>query len=302
MVAYGGTERVVWWLAKGLAELGHDVAVECREGSRFPFARAVQNARPETFEAVHYFNTPAAEPTFPYVVTIGGNGRVGETFLRNTIFVSRNHAERHGATHFVHNGIDPTESQFRARKDNYLVFLAKASWKVKNVSGAIRMAAKSRHTLRIVGGSRRWANPWGAARWEGMLGGEKKRGIVAGAKGLLFPVLWHEPFGIAVIEALASGTPVLASPFGSLPELVTSDVGKICASEDEFVQAVASLSHFDPTACRLRAETHFHYRGMAEKYLAHYKTVAGGAFLHVGRVSGASRAPEHGCELGAHSG
>ncbi len=309
VVAYGGTERVVWWLAKGLSELGEDVTVGCRPGSRIPFAKTVfpDFAKPlepqvRGYDVHHLFNTPSETPSVPYVVTIEGNGKPGETFLPNTVFVSRNHAERHGSSVFVHNGIDPDEYEFRRDKEDYLVFLAKASWRVKNVSGAIRIVKKAGVPLRILGGTRWWANPFSAVKWEGMIGGEKKRKLIAGSKGLLFPVLWHEPFGIAVIEALASGSPVLATPFGSLPELVTPDVGRLCSSEAEFGEAIASLGVFDPDACRRRAVENFHYRSMAEKYLALYRRVASGESLNPGPVRGASRDPEHGCGLGAHTG
>jgi glycosyltransferase involved in cell wall biosynthesis len=310
VAAYGGTERVVWWLAKGLAERGHAVTLACLEGSSSAFAKLWHPdfrlpLEPQlgglSFDVLHYFNTPATKPSLPHVVTIGGNGKPGEKFLRNTAFVSRNHAERHGATCYVHNGIDPDEYEFRVKKDDYLLFLAKASWRVKNVSGAIRIAKAARTPLRVLGGSRWWANPFGKIRWEGMVSGEKKRGLVAGSKALLFPVLWHEPFGLAVVEALVSGTPVLATPFGSLPELVTKEVGKLCRSEAEFAEAARDLRTFPAEACRAHAIANFHYQGMAEKYEGLYRKVTAGEELNASEPA-ASLAPEHGCELPARTG
>src|SRR5688572_5172800 len=115
---YGGTERVVWWLAKGLWELGHQVTLYCAEGSTCSFAKVVpiQDEHipldPSSFDCAHYFNTPKADYDYPFVVTIGGNGKKGELYSQNTVFVSRNHAERHGAVAFVHNGVDPSEYIF----------------------------------------------------------------------------------------------------------------------------------------------------------------------------------------------
>jgi len=272
--AYGGTERVVWWLAKGLSELGVDVTLVCSPGSTCPFA-TVTTSIPPSIDLEHHFCTPSQLPQKPYLVTIEGNGKVGETFLPNTAFVSRNHAVRHGAECFVYNGLDPDDYSFREKKDDYLLFLAKASWQVKNVKGAIRIARKTGHALRIVGGSR-WYRSWRSVHWQGMLGGEEKAKWIAGARGLLFPVLWNEPFGLAVVEAMLSGTPVLASPHGSLPELVGKPAGHICHSEKEMQEWVGRLGEFSATECRDWAVDNFHFRVMAKNYVALYERILKG--------------------------
>lgn len=286
---YGGTERVVWWLAKGLSELGVRAKLVCLPGSECPFAEVLtadfrsdlEKQLPE-IEVFHHFVTPPAEPTKPYLVTIGGNGQPGETFLRNTVFVSRNHAERHAATAFVHNGIDPADYEFRDKKKDHLVFLAKASWRVKNVKGAIAIARAAGRDLHIMGGSRWWLKSWRGIHWEGMVGGAEKARWVSEAAGLLFPVLWHEPFGLAVVESLVSGTPVLATPFGSLPELVPPRVGLICRSKAEFISGIRRLGEFSPKTCREWALENFHYREMAKKYLGLYERVLRGDSLNAG--------------------
>jgi len=272
---YGGTERVVWWLAKGLSELGHDVNLVLEPGSSCPFASVYPLGQMPDVEIQHYFHTPSPTPDKPYLVTIEGNGQVGETFLPNTVFVSRNHAVRHSADAFVHNGVDPADYEFRAKKDDYAIFLAKASWSVKNVAGAIRIARSKKLPLHILGGTR-WYKSWRGVHWLGMVGGEEKVKEIAGAKGLIFPVRWHEPFGIAVVEAMVSGTPVLASPYGSLPELVSADSGHICHSENEFKEWAGRLGEFSPEKCRDWALSKFHYVGMAKAYLALYEKVLNG--------------------------
>lgn len=271
---YGGTERVVWWLAKGLSELGLDVNLVLEPGSSCPFASVFPSGQIPPVDIQHYFNTPPL-PSAPYLVTIGGNAQTGETFLPNTCFVSRNHAVRHSADAFVYNGVDPDDYEFREKKDDYLLFLAKASWSVKNVKGAIRVARAQRTPLRIVGGSR-WYRSWRGVHWMGMLGGEAKAKEIAGAKGLLFPVRWHEPFGLAVVEAMVSGTPVLASPYGSLPELVSPETGHICHSENELKEWVGRLGDFSAKRCREWALEKFHYRVMAKAYVALYEKILRG--------------------------
>lgn len=284
---YGGTERVVWWLARGLSESGHRVILACAPGSECSFAevrtvdfsKAIEAQLPEA-ELLHFFNTPPRETSRPYVVTIGGNGRPGEHFLRNTIFVSRNHAERHGAEAFVYNGIDPDEYRFSRTKEDRLLFLAKARWSVKNVRGAIAVARKSRHPLDIAGGGRWFLPRWRGVYWRGMLGGSEKVDLLARARGLLFPVLWNEPFGLAVVEAMVSGTPVIATPFGSLPELVAPGTGFICHSEPEMIERVESLRSLDAEFCRQHVLDRFTYHHMTEGYVAAYRKVQSGQWLN----------------------
>lgn len=287
VAGYGGTERFVWWLAKGLGELGIEVTLACAPGSQCPFAAI---ATPDFSQSVesqlsgidvfHHFAPPAHPPSRPYLVTVGGNGREGETYLPNTVFVSRNHAERHLAECFVHVGVDPEDYAYRDSKQDYLLFLAKAAWRVKNVRGAIRFARRSGSPLRIVGGSRWWLPSFRGVTWEGTLGGPEKAEKIARARGLLFPVTWNEPFGIAVVEALISGTPVLTSAHGSLPELVHPEVGKICRSEREFLEGIDSLGQYRPQRCREWALENFTYQKMARSYRELYERVLKGERLN----------------------
>jgi glycosyltransferase involved in cell wall biosynthesis len=169
---------------------------------------------------------------------------------------------------------------YRESKNRNLLFLAKASWSVKNVRGAIRVARAAGRRLEIVGGTTWFFNPWRGVHWNGYLGGINKAEIVASSEALLFPVLWDEPFGISVIEALVSGTPVLGSPFGSLPELIHPDVGFICKSEDEFVSAIDGLKPNQSKKCRDWVLSKFTYTQMVESYLKHYETVLQGQELN----------------------
>src|SRR5262245_26776577 len=94
---YGGTERIVYWLGKALLELGHRVTLVAGEASSLPGARYVpwrqgapwEELVPADVDLLHLWATPGEKLRRPYVVTIEGNGRPGEAFLRNTLFVSR---------------------------------------------------------------------------------------------------------------------------------------------------------------------------------------------------------------------
>ena len=84
------------------------------------------------------------------------------------------------------------------------------------------------------------------------------------------PALWDQPFGLTLIEALASGTPVLGTHRGSLPEIVTTDVGVLGDSIEELVAGRALIDGIEAEACRARVERLFTHRAMAENYLREY--------------------------------
>lgn len=282
---YGGTERIVYWLADALADRGHEPVLLTPPGSTSEkaevialpeeiFERAERDAEmdldrrlPPGLDVLHRFCPMVARTRLPGIETVQGNVIPGPA-RPDQVFVSRNHMERMGGRHYVHNAVPVEAFEYRSRKEDWFLFLSKARWEVKGVDRAERIARRAGIQLVIAGG---WRFNW---TWRitsvGMVGGEKKRRLLAGARALLFPVRWEEPFGIVVTEALASGTPVIASRRGSLPELVTSDVGFLCEDEDEFVEAVGRVGEIAPAACRRRAEERFDADRMARDYLALY--------------------------------
>jgi glycosyltransferase involved in cell wall biosynthesis len=289
---YGGTERIIYWLGKALVELGHRVTLIANAQSGIPGAesRAIaadeKNARawlklvPDSTDIVHLWDTSEPNSEKPFVVTVEGNGQPGQKFHPNTIFVSQKHAANHGSKNFVHNGLDPSEYAFSEKRENYAVFLAKARWPVKNLRGAIEVARRARIELRVLG-SRNWPlnlqkifPAIRGVRYCGMVGGAEKRDLLANARCLIFPVRWHEPFGIALIEALAGGAYVAGTPYGSLPEIITPEVGVLGAKADELAEAVKNPQQFSPQKCRKHIlRNGFTHLDMARKYLKFYAQV-----------------------------
>ncbi|MES2893890.1 MAG: glycosyltransferase [Bacteroidota bacterium] len=293
---YGGTERVIWWLGKELVRLGHRVTYIVAEGSHCPFAnvvaydstRPINELIPSDVDVVHLHHAANETPVKPYLVTMHGN--LNEQYLLdiNTVFVSRNHAARFGSDCFVHNGIDPEDygKPTLTGKRNSIHFLGDAAWRVKNVRGAISIARKARVPIEVIGG-RRFNFNMGIrltfdpnARFHGMKGGQEKNDTLDRSKALLFPVLWHEPFGLAIIESLYFGCPVIATPYGSLPELVPWTVGFLSANSNELVNAVKNVGIFDPQVCHDHVLRHFTSAIMTQKYLGFYEQVANGAPLN----------------------
>jgi glycosyltransferase involved in cell wall biosynthesis len=100
----------------------------------------------------------------------------------------------------------------------------------------------------------------------------QKRVLLGNALALLFPIDWPEPFGLVMIEALASGTPVIARPCGSVPEVLRNGVtGLLCENEDAMVEAVHRVAALDRAACRQEFERRFTVQIMVQNYLTLYE-------------------------------
>jgi glycosyltransferase involved in cell wall biosynthesis len=106
----------------------------------------------------------------------------------------------------------------------------------------------------------------------GEIGESEKSEFLGNAAGLLFPIAWREPFGLAMIEAMACGAPVIAMRQGSVPEVLDHGVtGFIVDSEDEAVAAAHRLATLDRSRIRRIFEQRFTARRMALDYVATYR-------------------------------
>jgi glycosyltransferase involved in cell wall biosynthesis len=104
--------------------------------------------------------------------------------------------------------------------------------------------------------------------------GEEKRDLYAGARALLMPIRWAEPFGLVMTEAMACGTPVIAFPEGSAPELVIDgETGFVVDHEHAMAEAVGRLDEIDPARCRASMEERFDVTPVAEAYERAYDEV-----------------------------
>lgn len=290
---YGGTERILMWLMKELVLLGHEVVLIGHPDSivddigveLIPNIDKLEDWRPlipSDVDILHVFHTPNVEYNFPYVVTIHGNGKPGEVFDINTIFLSKKHAENHNAKTYVYNGLDFSEYPFNEKKSlnwNNFMFLAKASWKVKNLKNCVKACKKNKKHLQIAGGKKISFSKY--IHSHGMIGQEKKIELLRSVDALLFPVRWHEPFGVAVVEAFSQGVPVIGTPFGSLPELISDEAGMICETYDEFEKELSGPSKiYDPSKIRAYAENKFSSKNMALNYIDCYEKVLKGDSLN----------------------
>ena len=109
----------------------------------------------------------------------------------------------------------------------------------------------------------------------GEIGDDRKSAFLSGAKALLMPIDWPEPFGLVMIEAMACGTPVIAYRNGSVPEIVDHGVtGFIVDNEADAADAVGNLTGMTPRSIRAVFQRRFTARRMAEDYLSLYRRIA----------------------------
>lgn len=295
VIYYGGTERVIWYLGKTLTRLGHKVSFLVEKGSKCDFATIIErnpevdliDQIPTDIDLVHFHFTPKGVERLqaPYLITIHGNPNPAESLDKNAVFVSKNHAKRHNAEAFVYNGLDWSDygkPRLKAKR-SYFHFLGKAAWRVKNVKGAIDTITKVKgEKIHVLGGTRLNFNMGFRFTWQprakffGMVGGKDKLTQLQHSKGLVFPVRWHEPFGLAIIESLYFGAPVFGTPYGSLPELVSSDVGFLSASRSELTDAIKEYLEYSPKRCHNYALTHFNAESMAKSYVNLYNCILNG--------------------------
>jgi glycosyltransferase involved in cell wall biosynthesis len=246
---------------------------------------------PGDIDVVHFNFEPQQNIETPYVVTEHSiRNDPGFKHDKNTVFVSKNHAKRYGSGSYVYNGLDWSEYQRPDLKNrrHFFHFLGKALWRVKNLRGAIKIARKAGERLKVLGGSRlnpgrpRFAlvTPHLSVSFEGMVDNSRKSHFMNQSKGLIFPVLCHEPFGLAITESLYFGCPVFGTPYGSLPELVKEEFGFLSASSSELASAVQEADQFSRERCHEYARDRFNSRVMAQEYLKKYEKVINGEFLN----------------------
>jgi len=173
-----------------------------------------------------------------------------------------------GGGSVVPNPIDCSEWPFRPDKEDLLLWIGRMS-PDKGPHRAIAAARAAGVPLVLAGPVQPGQEQYFAEQVEPELGhdgveyvgeadGERKRDLYGRARALLMPIRWPEPFGLVMVEALACGTPVIAFPEGSAPEVVQDGkTGFIVDDEEEMGAAVKRLDEIDPEACRQTCEDRF---------------------------------------------
>jgi glycosyltransferase involved in cell wall biosynthesis len=190
----------------------------------------------------------------------------------------------------IHHGVDVDRFPFGPGDGGYAVFLGRMCPE-KGVDAAIRVARLAGVPLRIVAKMSEAAEQLyfdrkvkpllgGDIEYVGELGGDDKLALVGSASCLLNPIAWPEPFGMVMVEALACGTPVVATPMGAVPEIVDHGVtGFVCSDEKSLAKAVVAAESIKREACRTSVANRFSAESMVAKHIDLYESAARGRAL-----------------------
>jgi glycosyltransferase involved in cell wall biosynthesis len=182
-----------------------------------------------------------------------------------------------GGGDVVPNPIDCSEWPFRAEKEDFLLWIGRMS-PDKGPHRAIIAAREAGVRLVLAGPVQPGQEKFFAEQVEPEVGhdgveyvgeadAERKRELYLGARALLMPIRWREPFGLVMVEAAACGTPVIAFPEGSAPEVVRDgETGFIVDDEHAMAAAIGRLGELDPQACRRTCEERFGVPAVVARY------------------------------------
>lgn len=322
---YGGTERVIDNLTKGLLKCGVDVTVFCSGDSttsgnieavwpealrlsrtqiRDPLAYQMRMLdmvaqRADEFNIIHnHYDYPllslARMTTTPLISTIHGRLDVPRQDIRavydrftDVPLVSISNAQRVPMPHLnwastIHHGMDVSRSTFFPTAGKYLAFLGRFSPE-KRPDWAIDIAMKSGIPLKLAAKIDEQMPEYYETKVKNRIDGKfieyvgeitekEKCDFLGNALALVFPIDWPEPFGLVMTEAMACGTPVLARPRGSVPEIVIDGkTGFIRESIDDLAKLAEKTAALDRAQIRKHVENNFSVERMTQEYLNVYK-------------------------------
>ena len=202
-------------------------------------------------------------------------------------YVAISDADRHGDLHYaatIHHGIRLEDFRFDPCGSEDLLFFGRIH-PDKGAAEAIAAARQAGRRLIMAGivQDQHYYNEHVAPVLDGRrvvylgpVGGIDRAKMLGSACALLHLINFDEPFGLSVVEALASGTPVIAFNRGSMPELIDQGVtGFLVDSVDEAVGAIGRIGEIDRAACRAAVSARFTVDRMADRYLELYRLLLG---------------------------
>lgn len=249
----------------------------------------------DDFDVIHDHLAPLSMPTAnlastPVVVTMHGpfnteNRKLFE-LLRTPHVVTVSQAQlyplpniNHAGT--VHHGLPLEKSPFSAEHDGYLLYVGRISIE-KGVHYALDVAQVLDLPLilaaKVEGADRAYFAEYieprlgSRIRWVGEVDEEERNTLMSRAMAFLHPVVFREPFGLTLIEAMATGCPVIAFNRGSIPEIVkTGETGFVVEDVEGMVDALSNIGAIDRARCRQHALDNFSARKMADGYERIYR-------------------------------
>jgi len=225
----------------------------------------------------------------PFVLTLHGphDSKISEYYSHypdvQYVAISNDQAHQESLPKLrtIHHGIDLSLYQLVENKQRYLSFIGRIA-PIKGTHIAIDVAQRTGIPLKIAGEVQPMYREYFENKIRPHLDGklveyvgpadlQAKNELLGNSMAMLFPIQWHEPFGLVMVEAMACGTPVLAMPGGSVPEVVSEGVsGHVCRSVREITRRLSSLN-FQPATVRRYVEENFSIEKMVASYITLYK-------------------------------
>jgi len=251
--------------------------------------------RADAYDIIHnHFDylplTYSGLTTTPVVTTIHGFSSPGilpvyKKYNGKTFYVAISDADRAPELDYIqtiYHGIDLAQFDFQPDPDDYLLFFGRMH-PDKGVREAVEIARACGKKLILAGivqdqdyFDHHVAPHLNKDRitYIGSVGPAERNRLLGKARTLLNPIAFDEPFGLSVVEAMASGTPVIAFDRGSMPELIQSGKsGFLVKTVAEAVEAVARIDAIDRAYCRRHVEKHFTVERMIREYTHVYETI-----------------------------
>jgi glycosyltransferase involved in cell wall biosynthesis len=221
---------------------------------------------------IHGFSSPRIIPVY-------------ERYDATTHYVAISDADRHPNLHYaatIHHGIDTSTFALHPAPADHLLFFGRIH-PDKGTAHAIEVARRCGRRLDIAGivqdqqYYRAEVEPHvdgHDVRYLGPISASERAAALGAAHALLHLIDFDEPFGYSVVEAMACGTPVIATSRGSMPELVEQGVtGHLVADLDEAVEAVHRVDELDRHSIRAAAVRRFDIAAMIDRYVAAYRAI-----------------------------
>ncbi len=237
-----------------------------------PMTYALGSSAPAMITTIHGFSSPQILAAY-------------YACAKRSFFCSISNADRDPGLSYVgttYNGIDPAEFRFHNKAGDYLVFLGRFHPE-KGTHLAIEIAKRSGVPLKIAAIPqderyfRTQVQPHidgDRVQFLGAVQRDARNDLLSNALGLVHMTTRPERFGLAMIEAMACGTPVLGANMGSIPEIVVDgETGFLCDDVESAVRRVPQLATLDRQACRKRVEREFSIERMVDRYLDAYRIV-----------------------------
>ncbi|MBN2407776.1 MAG: glycosyltransferase family 4 protein [Elusimicrobia bacterium] len=241
---------------------------------------------------VHTLHGPATD------ITTARCALLSKEYGRKFIFISERQKELYlnlnkdiDVLGVIHNSVDVASIKYTAEKEDFCLFMGRANWE-KAPDLAVRVAARAgTDIVMAIKMSEDFEKVFFKEKVKPVIdsypAGYKvtlheeitpdiKFDLYRRARCTLFTSEWEEPFGLVMIESMASGTPVIALKRGAAPEvIIDGKTGFLVDDEDGMVEALRKIDTIDPAACRKHVEDSFDIKNMGDKYISLYEKARG---------------------------